>query len=55
MIKEVCDDEDCDIPMIVIFWYWRERELKWNLEAKQRSDIKIPHLSFMEERRQCID
>jgi len=55
MIKEICDDEDSDIPMIVIFWYWRERELKWNLEAKDRYDIKIPHQSFMEERRQCID
>lgn len=32
MIKEICNDEDSDIPMIIIFWYWREREV-WSFQC----------------------
>jgi len=55
MIREIYDDQMADTPILSIFWYWRERELKWEMESKDRRDVKLQNESVSERRRQSVD
>eukprot|EP01083_Nonionella_stella_P066200 174117_1 len=55
MIKEICHDQGTDIPNVIIFWYWRERELKWQIETEGIDTMIMKHESVTPERKKCID